>query len=86
VLAALIARIDALLPPKKQQRYLAPLLYRRISNGRELGRLACRDITIGHNASNPKPGIGYLAGEGFDAVSGWGTPIGTSLLLALQDA
>ena len=43
----------------------------------------CHDITIGHNASMPKPEVGYQATKGFDAVSGWGTPIGTSLLLAL---
>jgi len=35
--------------------------------------------------SKPKPGVGYQAGEGFDAVTGWGTPVGTSLLLALND-
>jgi len=49
-----------------------------------MGHLVCRDITIGDNTSIPFPGRGYKATEGFDAVSGWGTPIGTALLLALR--
>jgi kumamolisin len=48
-----------------------------------MGRTVCHDILIGHNTSNPKPGVGYKATKGFDAVTGWGTPIGTSLLSAL---
>jgi kumamolisin len=83
VWAALIARINALLPSHKRQRYLTPLLYRRWSTGLALGSIVCRDVTAGHNTSNPKPGFGYEATKGFDAVSGWGTPIGTALLLAL---
>jgi kumamolisin len=83
VLAALVARVDALLPVSKRQRYLTPLLYQRSSHGPEMGRFVCRDITIGNNASRPKPGVGYEATKGFDAVSGWGTPIGTSLLFGL---
>ena len=83
--AALIARINALLPSRKRQRYLTPLLYQKSSNGLPIGRLACHDISIGHNTSSPNPrGKGYKAKEGFDAVSGWGTPIGTALLLALS--
>ena len=83
VWAALIARIGALLPVDKRQRYLTPLLYQKSRHGAELGRLVCHDITLGNNASKPHPGFGYEATEGFDAVSGWGTPIGTALLLAL---
>ena len=82
--AALIARINALLPSRKRQRYLTPLLYQKSSHGLPVGRLACHDITIGHNTSSPNPRRGYDAGEGFDAVSGCGTPIGTALLLALS--
>jgi kumamolisin len=48
-----------------------------------MGHFVCRDITIGHNTSIPFPGRGYKATEGFDAVSGWGTPNGKALLLAL---
>ena len=83
VLAALIARIYALLPKKKRRRFLTPLLYRKSPQGTPMGHLVCRDITIGHNTSIPFPGRGYKATKGFDAVSGWGTPIGKSLLLAL---
>jgi len=84
LLAALIARVNALLPQRKRQRCLTPLLYRSTSSGVPLGRLVCHDITVGNNISLPKPGIGYHAITGFDAASGWGTPVGTSLLLALQ--
>jgi kumamolisin len=83
VWAALIARINALLPEAKRQRYLTPLLYQKSWAGSEMGRFVCQDITVGNNASKPKPGVGYYAVDGFDAVAGWGTPIGTSLLFAL---
>jgi kumamolisin len=81
--AALIARVYARLPPDKRQRYLTPLLYQKSKFGPPLGSVVCQDVTIGHNRSTP-PGVGYRATEGFDAVSGWGTPIGTALLLALS--
>lgn len=81
--AALIARINALLPTGKRQRFLTPLLYQAGANGKTLGQTVCRDITIGHNASSPSPGAGYKAGAGFDAVSGWGAPVGTALLTGL---
>lgn len=81
--AALIARINALLPKEKRQRFLTPHFYKASAFGEPLGRHVCHDVTIGHNASIPHPGAGYAAGHGFDAASGWGTPIGTSLLLAL---
>ncbi len=81
--AALLARINALLPKKKRQRFLTPQLYKMSAFGEPLGKHVCHDIIIGHNASIPHPGLGYAAGHGFDAASGWGTPIGTSLLLAL---
>jgi len=81
--AALIARINALLPAAKRQRFLTPLLYQTGANGKTLGQTACHDVTLGHNASSPNPGAGYKAGKGFDAVGGWGTPIGTALLAGL---
>ncbi len=81
--AALIARINALLPKPKRYRFLTPLLYKASPSGEPVGKRVCRDITVGHNSSIPHPGLGYAAGPGFDAASGWGTPIGTSLLLAL---
>jgi kumamolisin len=76
--AALIARVNAKLPAAKQQRFLTPLLY---TNG--VGKASTRDITVGNNTSSPKPGKGYQAGPGFDAVTGWGVPDGVKLLNAL---
>jgi kumamolisin len=81
--ASLIARINSSLPADKQQRFLTPLLYQNGPNGKPRGTVACRDITIGQNASRPKPGVGYQAQVGFDAVTGWGTPDGAALLLVL---
>ncbi len=81
--AALVARINALLPAAKQQRYLTPLLYQKGANGQPVGKASTRDITSGNNASNPNPGKGYKAGPGFDAVTGWGVPDGVKLLSAL---
>jgi kumamolisin len=83
VWAALVARVDALLPADKQQRFLTPLLYANGANGKPLGSSACSDITVGNNTSSPDPGVGYKAGKGYDAVAGWGTPIGTALLEGL---
>ncbi len=78
--AALIARINALLPAPKQQRFLAPLLYQNGSAKQPIGKIAMRDITVGNNISSPQPGKGYKAGPGFDAVTGWGVPDGVKLL------
>jgi kumamolisin len=82
--AALITRINALLPQGKQQRFLTPLLYQDSGNGQPVGAVASRDITIGNNTSNPQPGRGYKAGPGFDAVTGWGVPDGVKLLTCLK--
>lgn len=79
--ASLIARINAKLPPNKQQRFLTPLLYETV-NGQARGS-TCHDITVGQNASKPDPGVGYDAGAGFDACTGWGTPNGAALLAVL---
>ena len=35
---------------------------------------------IAVDASTPQPGVGYQAGAGFDAVSGWGVPDRLKLL------
>jgi kumamolisin len=80
VWAALIARINAKLPPNKQQRFLTPLLYKKLANGKAVGEVSFRDITIGSNAVYPDPNKGYKAGPGFDAVTGWGVPNGVKLL------
>jgi kumamolisin len=81
--AALIARINAKLPPAKQQRFLTPVLYQNGASGQPIGKVASRDITSGNNASKPQPGKGYNAGAGFDAATGWGVPDGVKLLNAL---
>jgi kumamolisin len=79
--AALLARIAAGLPAGKQLGFLTPLLYAAAQNG----QAGCTDITSGDNHNDPgnngqPPAVpGYRAGEGYDAVSGWGTPIGTQL-------
>ncbi len=82
--AALIARLNALLPKAKQQRFMVPSLYR--TGPRDPGRPhpAIRDIVSGDNISRPHPGNGYRAGPGFDAVTGWGVPDGEALLAALS--
>jgi len=77
--AGLIARISANLPAGKKPRFLTPLLYQNGPNGQPIGQSASRDITVGNNASRPQPGVGYQAGIGFDAVSGWGVPDGIKL-------
>ncbi|HVP55093.1 MAG TPA: S53 family peptidase [Candidatus Eisenbacteria bacterium] len=81
--AALIARVNVNLPASKQQRFLASLLYQNNSGGQPVGKSASRDITSGNNASHPQPGVGYKAGNGFDAVTGWGVPDGVKLQTAL---
>jgi kumamolisin len=83
--ASLIACINANLKADLQQRFLTPLLYENAKSGKPRGAIGCVDITIGQNASHPEPGVGYKAGPGFDAVSGWGTPNGAALLQVLQE-
>lgn len=77
--AALIALVDAALPSGKQQRFWPPFLYQAPVN-----KDGFTDITSGSNASIPNPGVGYQAGQGFDAVTGWGAPNGKGLLDALS--
>jgi kumamolisin len=83
VWAALIARMNAKLPLKKRQRFLTPLLYKKIK-GRFVGKIAFRDITTGNNAVNRDPGKCYQASKGYDAVTGWGVPDGRELLKCLK--
>jgi len=86
VLAALLARVNAVLPAGRSGRFITPLLYGPGPGGVPLGQSSCRDITVGNNASSPSPGRGYQAQTGYDAVSGWGVPIGTALVQALSAA
>ena len=80
--AAMIARVTAALDGR--QRFLTPLLYQPGPDGQPRGRIACRDVTAGQNASHPHPGKGYAAGAGYDAVTGWGAADGVALLEALR--
>ena len=79
VWAALIARISAAQRPGKRRRFIAPLLYRRA-----VATTGFRDIVSGANGPAPRPGRGYQARRGFDAVSGLGVPDGRRLLAALS--
>jgi kumamolisin len=81
--AALIARVNALLPRRQRRRYLTRLLYQEVSHGGPLGQLVCHDVTVGNNTTRPRPNKGFRASNGFDAVSGWEMPIGAALLLGL---
>jgi kumamolisin len=78
--ASLVARLNASLGTPVG--YLSPLLYGTGANGQALGLSACRDITVGNNDTASIGG--YSAGPGYDAVSGWGAPIGSALLNGLK--
>lgn len=80
--AALIARINASLGAPVG--YLNPLLYQPGADGKALGAAGCRDILSGNNSTASIGG--YQAGTGYDAVTGWGVPIGTALLDGLKSA
>lgn len=84
--AALIGRINAVLEnekgPGKRAGYLTPILYQKGADDKPIGATSCKDITIGDNISAHVGG--YSAGPGFDAVTGWGSPIGSKLLAALR--
>ena len=80
--ASLIARINSGLASGTSLGFLTPLLYGNDKNGAVLGTVGCRDITSGNNATASVGG--YTAGKGYDAVTGWGVPIGTALLSALN--
>jgi kumamolisin len=78
--AALIARINENLPKGKRVGYLTPVLYQP-SGGSTVGALSCTDIVSGNN--NTAVAGGYSAGQGYDAITGWGSPLGDKLLQEL---
>lgn len=81
--AALIARLNAALGGNKRVGYLNPVIYQPVPGGSSpVGDAACKDITEGDNMI-PHTG-GYSAGAGYDAVTGWGSPLGGKLLAALR--
>jgi kumamolisin len=75
--AAFIARLRA---AGKKVGYLTPQLYQpnAKTSGKPLGAVCCNDITKGDN--DTAAAGGYSAGEGYDAVTGWGSPKGDSFL------
>jgi kumamolisin len=79
--AALITLINAQLPAGKSVGYLTPVLYKPAGTG-TVGSTTCTDITSGNNSTAVVGG--YKALPGFDAVTGWGSPIGAKLLAKLQ--
>jgi kumamolisin len=83
--AALIARINAALQKQKgagkRAGYITPVLYQNGASGQPVGSSACTDIVTGDNVSASVGG--YSASAGYDAVTGWGSPIGSKLLDAL---
>jgi kumamolisin len=77
--AALLARMQPGLAPANQRRFLAPLLYGNGPGGQPVGQAGCTGITRGEDNRSPGMREGYPPGPGYDAVTGWGTPIGTKL-------
>ncbi len=78
--ACLICRIASNLPAGTRLPFLPPLLY-PAGNRAGAGPTGCHDITAGENITATTGG--YQAQPGFDAVTGWGSPDGASLLAAL---
>jgi len=78
--ASLVALLNAKLG--KRLGYLTPKLYETVAGGSQtVGQAGCTDVTTGNNTTAHAGG--YSATAGYDAVSGWGTPNGLSLLAAL---
>lgn len=79
--ASLIARLNASLGAPVG--YLNPLLFQQGADGNPIGASGFRDIVSGDNSTASIGG--YQAGTGYDAVTGWGVPIGTALLDGLKN-
>jgi len=81
--ASLVALMNAARGPGTRVGYLSPVLYQGKggATGIPVGTLGCTDVTSGDNTTDAIGG--YHAGNGYDAVSGWGTPNGKKLLAAL---
>ncbi|GGY11918.1 S53 family peptidase [Paludibacterium paludis] len=84
VWAALVARVNQQLGGMETVGYLTPLLYQHTAGGQTLGALGCHEITRGNNITATAGG--YAAGPGYNAVAGWGSPMGLSLLSVLRPA
>jgi kumamolisin len=85
--AALIGLVNAELQKQKganaRAGYLTPVLYQAGKDGKPIGSAVCTDISVGDNISAMIGG--FHAGPGYDAVTGWGSPLGTELVQALLD-
>jgi kumamolisin len=80
--ASLVARVNAALGAGKRVGYLTPLLYQPApKGGQPIGAVGFKDIQTGDNITAAVGG--YKARPGYDAVTGWGTPLGSRLLQAL---
>jgi kumamolisin len=66
------------MPGAKAVGYFNPLIYQGIG-----ASSAFDDIADGTNDAHDNMHGAYTAGPGWDASSGWGTPVGKQLLLAL---
>ena len=85
LVAGLLTLINAKRPANKRVGYLTPLLYQSIGAGNKtVGAAGCTDVTDGNNITAHIGG--YMAGPGYDAVSGWGTPDGKKLAQAIAQA
>jgi kumamolisin len=71
LMAALVARLNQ--AKRKNIGFLNPFLYGNVTRG------VVHDVTQGTNAINPQV-KGYVAGAGWDACTGLGTPDGAAIL------
>lgn len=80
--AALIALVNGAVGSRTG--YLTRTLYEpsRIDQTKRVGQVVCRDIANGNNVTAAVGGYNAKEGE-FDAVTGWGAPIGTKLVQEL---
>lgn len=78
--ASLLAR---LIQENVPVNYVTPLFYQTVRNSanKSVGAVSCKDITHGNN--DTAAAGGYAAGQGYDAVTGWGSPNGKALAEAL---
>ena len=77
LIAGLFVLINADRGKRGRAGFVTPLLYQRNrSSGKTVGANACKDVVSGNNSTAI---LGGYTGPGYDAASGWGTPLGISL-------
>jgi kumamolisin len=85
LIAGLLTLINAKRPADKSVGYLTPLLYQTNGDGNvTVGASGCNDVISGNNITATIGG--YSAAQGYDAVTGWGTPNGKKLEQAIAQA